>query len=223
EYICEVDASSYVYPASLGLFSPEGIRVPFAGLLSKQPDAIFLMLISKAKGDIELDFPTNPRISELCPFQPTKNIFNFPNQGLITKLSDYQGFDFDVNQAPDLTIVLAFLSLFATTSSIFRNINHLRYKESDRVQGLVDNFSRLGVEINVEDNVLTIEPLTKEPANVLLDTHNDHRLAIIFYMLSLLFPQVSVSETESIAKSYPRFSQDLEKLGMKKGAVAPLN
>ncbi|MDP8231835.1 MAG: hypothetical protein P9L91_04105 [Candidatus Zophobacter franzmannii] len=188
-YICEPDFSSIVYPLCMGLFSEDGVRIPFIGTFSSQPDFLIIPILIYARADIKLS-----------------------GRELTTKLSEFKGTLINLRDTPDLLPVLAFIALFAKSISIFNGLEHLKYKESNRVENLIVNFKRLGASVSYEDGKLAVLPLIKAPESVVLDTQNDHRYAMIYYMISLLFPQVSVSETESIAKSYPNFIRDIEKL-----------
>jgi 3-phosphoshikimate 1-carboxyvinyltransferase len=173
----------------MGLFSEDGVRIPFIGTFSSQPDFLIIPILIYARADIKLS-----------------------GRELTTKLSEFKGTLINLRDTPDLLPVLAFIALFAKSISIFNGLEHLKYKESNRVENLIVNFKRLGASVSYEDGKLAVLPLIKAPESVVLDTQNDHRYAMIYYMISLLFPQVSVSETESIAKSYPNFIRDIEKL-----------
>ncbi len=195
EFTCEADLSSAVYPLSLGLFSEEGIGVTPISNHTKQPDFVFWKLLSDAGADIKLHYTEKTEETVL-----------------IAKKSDYKGFNFNARRAPDLVPVLSILALFATTETVIYNVGYLKHKESDRVTGIIENLKLIGAEINLDEDMLKINPLTVEPNEIELDSYNDHRLAMSFYILNQLFPQVSVNSMSSVKKSYSNFVSDINSL-----------
>ncbi len=194
-FTCEADLSSAIYPLCVGLFSEKGIGVTPISNHTKQPDFVFWKLLSDAGADIKLHYREDSEEAVL-----------------ISKLTDYDGFTFDAMRAPDLVPALALLALFADTESMITNVDYLKNKESNRVVGIVNNFKLLGADIEYNDSTLTIQPLSDNPNSVTLDTQNDHRLAMVFYIITLMFPQVSINERDSIGKSYPHFIDDIANL-----------
>ena len=78
---------------------------------------------------------------------------------------------------PDMVPTLAALALFAKGKTVIRNVAHLRHKESDRLQALREEWTRLGARIEELPDGLIIEGSV--PLNgALCDPHNDHRLAM---------------------------------------------
>jgi 3-phosphoshikimate 1-carboxyvinyltransferase len=199
-YNCEPDLSSATYPLSLGMFSKKGVAVVFPFTSSKQPDFQFIEIMRKHGADIQLI-----------------------DGKIISRESIFSKLCVDVVNTPDLFPVLAFLSLFSRNISVITGITNLVHKESDRLKNLSMNFEKLGCSIKYLDNGIAISPLKENPGVVTLDALGDHRYAMIYYLLSIIFPQVTFTDVDCIAKSYPGFMQDMEILGMKKGAIAPLN
>jgi 3-phosphoshikimate 1-carboxyvinyltransferase len=122
------------------------------------------------------------------------------------------GISKDMETYPDLVPLTAVLALFADSPTNLINISRLKYKESNRIKGLTKAFDQLDVMYALNDSNLTIYPLTKPPSPAILDTQNDHRLAMAFTILCLHYPQLSISETESVKKSCPEFFTLLARL-----------
>jgi 3-phosphoshikimate 1-carboxyvinyltransferase len=122
-----------------------------------------------------------------------------------------RGVDWDMNSSPDIVPTVAVVAMFATGRSTFRNIEHLRYKESDRVQAVIENIERLGGRSLVEGNALVVEPV-KGLHGASIPTFDDHRMAMSFALAGLKTPSVVIENPSCVAKSYPDFWRDFEQL-----------
>jgi len=122
-----------------------------------------------------------------------------------------QGSTFELRNCPDLMPILAILALFCEGPSTLNGIGRLIYKESNRLQGICTAFDKIGVKYQLESDRLSISPLTHEPEAVILDTQQDHRLVMAFSLLAARFPQIELSETKSLSKSFPFGYQELLK------------
>jgi 3-phosphoshikimate 1-carboxyvinyltransferase len=121
-----------------------------------------------------------------------------------------QGIDADLNTMPDLVPTLAVTALFARGTTRIRNVAHLRFKESDRLNALVQELGRIGATVVAHDDGLEITPGAYRGAQ--LDTHEDHRLAMSFALIGLRIPGISVENPGVVKKSFPRFWEEFERL-----------
>lgn len=119
------------------------------------------------------------------------------------------GVEWDMNSCPDIVPTVAVVAMFAKERSVFRNIAHLRYKESDRIQAVIENIERLGGKAFVEGNALVIEPV-KTLHGASIPTFDDHRMAMSFALAGLKIDGVEIENPECVAKSYPDFWRDFE-------------
>ncbi len=94
---------------------------------------------------------------------------------------------------------------------------HLRLKESDRLAAMARELERLGVPVAESSSGLSIEGCwadRRPPENaVVVDSHDDHRIAMSCALVGLRRPGVSIARPEVVAKSYPGFWRDLRSLG----------
>ena len=120
-----------------------------------------------------------------------------------------KGIDVDMNAMPDVVPTLSVVALFARGQTRIRNIAHLRYKESDRLQALATELSKLGAAITLRPDGLEIVPSLLHGAQ--LGTYGDHRLVMSFALAGLRVSGVRIEEPESVKKSYPRFWAEFEK------------
>jgi 3-phosphoshikimate 1-carboxyvinyltransferase len=117
------------------------------------------------------------------------------------------GVDVDMNAMPDMVPTLAAVALFAKGTTRIRHVEHLRFKESDRLAALGQEFAKLGAQVRITGDGIEIEPVPLHGA--LLDTHDDHRLAMSFAIIGLRVPGVRIGNPECVKKSFPRFWDQL--------------
>ena len=111
--------------------------------------------------------------------------------------------------------VLALVAAHAHGMTVFRNVEELRAKESDRLDAIVKGLAQLGIDAWTEGDDLFIEgqPGFKAPEGLVFDSRGDHRLAMTWSLVGLTGSvPVSVTNFESVDVSYPDFLGDLEGL-----------
>jgi 3-phosphoshikimate 1-carboxyvinyltransferase len=106
--------------------------------------------------------------------------------------------------------ILAVLASRAEGTSVFRGVEELRVKESDRLGLLASNLRAVGVAADATRDTLQVEG-TDAPPRGKIETARDHRLAMAFTILNTV-PRAAIelSETQSVAVSYPGFFEQLE-------------
>jgi 3-phosphoshikimate 1-carboxyvinyltransferase len=72
--------------------------------------------------------------------------------------------------------------------------------------------TKLGANISVTNDSLTLVAATLINSNIAIATYNDHRMAMAFAPLALKVP-IIIDNAEVVSKSYPDFWKDLERLG----------
>jgi len=123
---------------------------------------------------------------------------------------DLRGIEADMNMMPDVVPTMAVTALFASGRTSIRNVAHLRYKESDRLTALGDELRKLGANIVIYDDGLEVYPGPLHGA--LLETHDDHRLAMAFALAGLRVPGVRIENPDCVKKSFPQFWNEFERL-----------
>lgn len=115
----------------------------------------------------------------------------------------------DLGDTPDLVPTVVACALFAKGATEVRNVSHLRIKESDRISGLSSELPKLGADVSALPDGLVIQPGSLHGPAV-LDSANDHRLAMAFGLVSLRVPGVEIRYRDCVSKSYPAFWDMLE-------------
>lgn len=117
----------------------------------------------------------------------------------------------DVSNCPDLAPLLGALGALAEGETVVTGAPHLVHKESDRIESTVALVRALGGEAEpLEDGFRVQGGVPLRGATV--SSAGDHRIAMAAGALALSVPGVTVSGSEAVRKSYPRFFEDLESL-----------
>ena len=128
-----------------------------------------------------------------------------------------RGITVDMNSISDTAQTLAIVALFAEGVTEIRNIEHVRFKETDRIADLATELRRFGAAVEENQDGLRITPpevLT--PATV--QTYDDHRMAMSFAIAGLRLPGVVICDPDCTQKTFPHFFETLEGLTTKSGA-----
>ncbi|MCQ2499226.1 MAG: 3-phosphoshikimate 1-carboxyvinyltransferase [Lachnospiraceae bacterium] len=133
------------------------------------------------------------------------------------------GVDVDGSGIPDIIPLMAVIAFFVNDKSIFRNVERLRIKESDRIEA-VENMARIvgaGVETvkhdGHEDMIVTggdFKDLKSD--NPVFDGYNDHRVVMASAVCSMRSKTpITIEGAQAVRKSYPGFFEELTRLGFK--------
>lgn len=119
--------------------------------------------------------------------------------------------DCDLTEAPDLaqTIVVSCFGLGISCS--LTGLHTLKIKETDRLQALQNELTKLGAEISITGNSLYLESRKTLNSGIFIDTYNDHRMAMAFAPLAL-HTSIGINDAGVVSKSYPDFWDDLKTL-----------
>lgn len=127
--------------------------------------------------------------------------------------------EWDFRGMPDLVPSFAVACCLRGVRFRFTGVETLAYKESNRLQALVDELGRAGFCLRAEGGMLCWAGEQGEATGGCdLRTYDDHRLAMAFAPLQLALPRVRIEAPEVVGKSFPRFWEEMEKLtGQKAG------
>ncbi|MES2005012.1 MAG: 3-phosphoshikimate 1-carboxyvinyltransferase [Bacteroidota bacterium] len=124
-----------------------------------------------------------------------------------------KAFHFNANDCPDLFPPLVALAAYCEGTTVIEGVKRLAHKESDRGLTLQQEFAKLGIEINLQDDLMLIKGGTGVKGAITHSRH-DHRIAMACAVAGLKANGgVTVEEAEAINKSYPDFYGHLKKLG----------
>lgn len=130
--------------------------------------------------------------------------------GIAVRGGALHGIDVDMNAISDTVMTLAAVACFADGPTTIRNVAHIRHKETDRIAAVATELRKLGAEVDEFADGLRITP--RPLTGCAVDTYNDHRMAMSLALVGLRVPGVVVKNPGCVAKTYPGFWQDLDRL-----------
>jgi 3-phosphoshikimate 1-carboxyvinyltransferase len=136
------------------------------------------------------------------------------NQMTLTKKASFIPIDLnlDLNNTPDIAQTIVVTCLGLGIGCHLTGLHTLKIKETDRLEALKVELTKLGAEISVTNDSLTLVASNNIKHNVKIATYNDHRMAMAFAPLALKVP-IIIENAEVVSKSYPDFWEDMKKLG----------
>lgn len=139
--------------------------------------------------------------------------FQFINDDVNINTSIIHPFQFDATECPDLFPALVVLAAYAKGISTIKGVNRLEHKESNRSDTLKKEFSKLGVQIIIDNDEMIIYG-TGIVNGGIVNSHSDHRITMACAIAALKAEsKIIIQESESINKSYPDFFKHLISLG----------
>lgn len=160
------------------------------------------MNMESAQGDMEI-------ISLLKKFGAKVEI---NGNDLTVEKSDLRGIDIDVGNIPDLVPTLSVLACFAKGRTKIYNAARLRIKESDRLQAMYEELTKLGADVEIGSDYLIING-GKSLHGAEVDSHNDHRIAMAMAVASCgCKGDIILTGHNAVSKSYPNFFEDWSSL-----------
>ena len=142
----------------------------------------------------------------------------FDNNNIIIKKSkthNPQSTTYNLNNAPDIAQTIAVTCFGLGIGCDLTGLHTLKIKETDRLEALQSELSKLGAVISVTNDSLTLEKSSSNfvmASNVAISTYQDHRMAMAFAPLALKTTLI-IQDAEVVSKSYPLFWEDLKKVG----------
>lgn len=120
----------------------------------------------------------------------------------------------DLSNAPDIAQTIAVTCFGLGIGCQLTGLHTLKIKETDRLEALHTELSKLGADIQVTNEELILAASDKILAEISIDTYKDHRMAMAFAPLALR-TSLFVNDAGVVSKSYPDFWKDLETIGLK--------
>lgn len=193
EFIIESDWSSASYYYSIIALSPLHTEISLSNFKEKslQGDAVLK--------DIYINFGVET---------------TFVTNGIRLKKieNSFHNINLDLNSAPDIAQTIAVTCIGLGVGCNLMGLQTLRIKETNRLEALKTELTKLGALIIITESTLKIESTTALKKNIAINTYQDHRMAMAFAPLALKVP-IKINDAEVVSKSYPTFWKDLKALG----------
>lgn len=135
------------------------------------------------------------------------------NSVTISKTSEAKSIkELNLQEAPDIAQTIAVTAFGLGLSCYLTGLHTLKIKETDRLVALKTEIEKLGGNISITNNSLTLEASNSILKNIEIQTYNDHRMAMAFAPLALK-TDIIIKDYKVVTKSYPTFWEDLKALG----------
>lgn len=122
-----------------------------------------------------------------------------------------KGIEIDMSNMPDVAPTLAVVAAYAEGTTHITGIGNLRVKECDRIDAVSTELTKMGVTVRTTEDTMTIEG--GQPHGAVIDTYDDHRIAMAFAICGLRTPGVIIRDPGCVTKSFPTFWDRLAELG----------
>lgn len=132
------------------------------------------------------------------------------DHGVSVAGSRLKAVDVDMSDIPDVVPTLAVVAAFAEGKTVVRNIRHLREKECDRIDAVVSQLRKMGVDANQGEDWLSV--VGGSPKGARIETFNDHRIAMAFSVAGLRVPGMEIVNPACVKKSFPTFWDVFERM-----------
>ena len=123
-------------------------------------------------------------------------------------------FTYDFSDCPDLAQTIVALCVGKNIGLQAKGLESLRIKETDRIAALASEVAKFGFSFtSIDDKSWTlnsVKPL-EEHQTTIIETYEDHRMAMAFAPLALCLP-IGIANENVVEKSYPNFWGELKKI-----------
>ena len=185
KYMVEGDASSASYFLAAGAIKGGEVTVHGVGKLSVQGDKHFADVLEKMGAKV-----------------------TWADESITVAGNALTAVDMDMNHIPDAAMTIATTALFATGTTVIRNIYNWRVKETDRLFAMATELRKVGAEvIEGEDYISITPPVSLKHAEI--DTYDDHRVAMCFSLVALSDTPVTINDPKCTAKTFPDYFEKL--------------
>lgn len=188
DYQIEPDASGAAYFYALGMVLGVPVKVQHITFDSMQGDVQFLKILEQMGAVLKEE-------EEGVLLLP-------PTDG------KYHGVDVDMSACSDQAITLAAIAPFADAPTTIRGIGHIRYQECNRMNAIITELGKMGIHCEETDTTITIYPGTPQPS--LVNTYDDHRMAMGFSLIGLRADGIEIDNPGCCRKTFEEYFEVLE-------------
>ncbi|MXP56128.1 3-phosphoshikimate 1-carboxyvinyltransferase [Pantoea sp. Mhis] len=188
EYLIEGDATSASYFLAAAAIKGGTVKVNGINNNSIQGDIYFAEILKKMGA-----------------------LIKWENNSIICSRNVLNAIDMDMNNIPDAAMTIAIIALFAKGTTIIRNIYNWRVKETDRLAAMATELRKVGAKVKEGHDFICITP-PKQLKHAIIDTYNDHRMAMCFSLLALSDVSVTIINPDCTSKTFPNYFQCLAQI-----------
>ncbi len=120
----------------------------------------------------------------------------------------------DCTAFPDLAQTIAVAAAGLKIPCKLTGLSTLRLKETDRIDALATELVKCGAICETGVDFIVLSDFTSGETAPIITTYHDHRMAMAFAPLALVFPSITLESPEVVSKSFPDFWQELGRCGI---------
>ena len=133
------------------------------------------------------------------------------SEGILLQGTDtYKGIEIDMGSFSDQTMTMAVTAIFAEGATTITGIEHIRYQESNRIQAVINELTRIGITCEEVDGGIRIYPGEPKPAEI--ETYEDHRMAMAFSLAGLRAEGIVIKDPMCCRKTFETYFDVLDKI-----------
>ena len=124
----------------------------------------------------------------------------------------YPGISIDMNDFSDQTMTLAAIAPFATSETTIKNISHIRFQETDRINAIVQELTKLGIKCEEHEEY---KGISIKPGNIIpgmVETYEDHRMAMAFSLIGLRVDGIIIKNYKCCGKTFENYFDIIDEL-----------
>jgi 3-phosphoshikimate 1-carboxyvinyltransferase len=187
-YAVEPDASAASYAFAAAAITGGRVRVEGLGTASLQGDVAFVDVLEQMGAEVR-------RSADALEVRGTGTL---------------RGVTVDMRDISDTAQTLAAVAVFADGPTQVTGIGNVRFKETDRIAAVVAELQRCGIDAGETADGFVVHP--GEPRPTVVQTYDDHRMAMSFALLGLRAPGIAIADPGCVAKTFPDYFAVLESL-----------
>lgn len=134
---------------------------------------------------------------------------------ILSKIEDFilpVFIELNLNAFPDLAQTIAVTCAGLNIQLNLKGLETLKIKETNRLQAMQNELNKLNIKSTITDDSLQLLEFSQYEENTMIETYQDHRMAMSFAVLALKKPLI-IKDENVVDKSYPKFWQDLKSAG----------
>ncbi len=190
DYKVEPDVSAACYFYAMALVLKTKAKVDGVHFDSFQGDIKFLNLLEQMGADIK-----NEEDGVLV------------DASLVTS---FEGLEVDMKDFSDQALTFAVVAAFAKTSSVIRNVGHIRNQESNRMMVIKNELEKLGCTVEIKEDDIYITPRVLHGTEI--ETYDDHRVAMSFAIAGLRVENIVIQNPKCCEKTFANFFEILDEI-----------
>ena len=129
------------------------------------------------------------------------------------KKLETKSINYNFINCPDIAQTFAVTCFGLGICAKLYGLSTLKFKESDRIIALKTELEKMGAKLVITNNSIELKKSKPIPFEGVIETYNDHRMAMSFSPLALVYNSIKIANPEVVSKSYPRFWKDLKSVG----------